>query len=436
MPTVDLNRIPQAVAELHNIKQQQAAFLQVLEDTAQDPVAQEQFLQGKTKEDHLDVYNKYTLDLLEEIEDTLDELHDELEGIPEAPTQTDEAPVPVPLPTKTVYQSKAKRSKYLKDIGVSEEVLKRLSKPEKIKKLTQIDYTIYKPNFYGKLANTFCRPMTLSLLRKHPDFFSRVNQSLRMSDIKVLSKTYISMMLFSAFFALLIGFAISLPVSFFLVDLTVAIPTSIAIACLLSAMTFVLFYLYPSLVVSNRSRMIKNDLPFAIIHMAAIAGSGAQPISMFKLLLNAGEYPGLESEIKKIVNYVNLFGYDLSTALKTVANSTPSKRFKDVLNGIAATIESGGSLKSYLNSMADDTMNTYKLERKKYVESLSTYSDIYTGILIAAPLLFVVTLAIINLLGGTIGGIGVGTLAIVGTYIVIPVLNIGFILFLNIIQPD
>ena len=170
--------------------------------------------------------------------------------------------------------------------------------------------------------------------------------------------------------------------------------------------------------------------------MAAIAGSGAQPISMFRLLLNSGEYKGLESEIKKIVNYVNLFGYDLSTALKTVSSTTPSKRFKDVLSGLAATIESGGSLKSYLSSMAEDTMNTYKLDRKKYVESLSTYSDIYTGVLIAAPLLFLVTLAIINVLGGAIGGIGVATIAIFGTYVAIPVLNIMFVLFLNIIQPE
>ena len=86
--------------------------------------------------------------------------------------------------------------------------------------------------------------------------------------------------------------------------------------------------------------------------------------------------------------------------------------------------------------MAEDTMNTYRLERKKYVETLSTYSDIYTGILIAAPLLFMVTLAIINILGGVIAGLSVGTLALFGTYIVIPFLNIVFILFLNIVQPE
>ena len=190
------------------------------------------------------------------------------------------------------------------------------------------------------------------------------------------------------------------------------------------------------MVVGSRNRMIKNDLPFVIIHMAAVAGSGAKPLSMFKLIASSGEYRGLEAEIKKILNYVNLFGYNISTALKTVATTTPSPRFRDLLTGMVATIESGGSLKSYLNSMAQDAMHTYSLERKKYVEVLSTYSDIYTGILIAAPLLFIVTLAIINLLGGDIAGVSVKVIALLGTYLVIPLLNIFFLLFLNITQPE
>ena len=200
--------------------------------------------------------------------------------------------------------------------------------------------------------------------------------------------------------------------------------------------TGIFVYYYPLMIANNRRRAIKNDLPFVIIHMAAVAGSGAPPISMFNLILTSHEYPGLEGEIKKIVNYVNLFGYNLSTALKAVAKSTPSPEFKELLVGITTSTESGGDLKSYLQGKAEETLNTYRLDRKKYVEALATYSDIYTGILIAAPLLFSITLAIINTLGGKIGGLNVQTIATVGTYAVIPLLNIAFIIFLNIVQPE
>jgi len=56
--------------------------------------------------------------------------------------------------------------------------------------------------------------------------------------------------------------------------------------------------------------------------------------------------------------------------------------------------------------------------------------------LIAAPLLFIVVLAIINTIGGQIGGFSVATLATFGTYGLIPLLNIGFIVFLTISQPE
>lgn len=170
--------------------------------------------------------------------------------------------------------------------------------------------------------------------------------------------------------------------------------------------------------------------------MSAIAGSGANPISMFNLILTSGEFKGVEGEIKKIVNYVNLFGYNLSTSLKLVSTTTPSKEFREFLNGLVTNIETGGDLGQYLNAKASDAITTYKLDRKKYVDTLSTYSDVYTGVLIAAPLLFFATLAIIQVLGGEIFGITAKTIAVIGTFIVIPVMNIVYLLFINIIQPE
>jgi flagellar protein FlaJ len=190
------------------------------------------------------------------------------------------------------------------------------------------------------------------------------------------------------------------------------------------------------MVANSRKRHIKDDLPFVVLHMAAVAGSGAQPIAMFNLILSSGEYKGVEGEIKKIVNYVNLFGYNLTTALRAVAITTPSNDFRDLMNGLVTTIESGGDLKSFLSAKADEIMTNYKLERKKYVETLGTYSDVYTGVLIAAPLLFFITLAIIRMFGTDLMGVSISTIASVGTYGLIPLMNVGFIIFLNIIQPN
>lgn len=332
--------------------------------------------------------------------------------------------------------SKRKRKQYLRDINADPKVLERLKAPKKQQPL-QVEYTVYQPNFFGKLANTFAGSSAQNIEHHFPAFSKNLTQQLRMAGVKVLSQTYMNLMVFALLIAFLVVALVTILIGLYLqITMATALMLAFLIGLGVCVVVGVIFAVYPSIVVSRRSHQIKNDLPFAIIHMSTIAGSGAEPMVMFKLLLSANEYKGLNSDVKRIVNYINLFGYDLSTALKTVASTTPSKQWKDVLTGITTTIESGGSLKSYLKSMADDTMNSYKLERKKYVETLATYSDIYTAILIAAPLLFIVTLAIINILGGNIGGFSVGTLAKAGTYIVIPFLNIAFILFLNIINPE
>ncbi len=299
---------------------------------------------------------------------------------------------------------------------------------------SEVNYTLYKTNELGRIANTFFEKLTLRLIKDYPENFITLKNSLRQSDIPLLSNSYISVILLFTTISAIFGFLLSL--IFINMVLVLRIINSILIGIIASIATFFLLYLYPSFVVNSRKRKIRNDLPFVIMHMAAVAGSGAQPISMFNLILNSDEYPGLKNEIKKIVNYVNLFGYDLPTALKAVSNTTPSKEFKDLLIGIVTVIESGGSLKDYLKAKADETLVTYKLERKKYIEALATYSDVYTGVLIAAPLLFFVTIAIIQLLGGQIAGLSAETIAKVGTFGVIPILNIGFLVFLNITQQE
>ena len=99
-----------------------------------------------------------------------------------------------------------------------------------------------------------------------------------------------------------------------------------------------------------------------------------------------------------------------------------------------STIETGGDLRSYLKEKSYDALNTYRLDRKKQVEALATYSEVYTAILIASPLLLLVTLAIINSIGGNLGGLSVVTIAWISILGVLPLLNIGFMVFVNISQ--
>lgn len=466
--------------ELQNYQSYKKNLVEELREGGEE--AAKKLLKGKNKDEVLDHYNLYILQLISHIDNLNEGInnlaesgnidtplkeerkpaeHKTIEIKPEidiepkelsAPAEPEEQLKPVkepePLPEKELPKStvsldkgkfeivkinKKERKRLIKELGIDDKRLHSLYKKSGQKKAAE-DYTLYKENFYGRFANTFFKGLALKLSKKH---YSNLRHDIVRADIKLLSTTYISSMFFTSILAMLLVFAVTFVYSYLTgASVINTILRSIFFSLISIFLSYFVYYNYPSFVANSRRRAIKNDLPFVMIHMAAVAGSGAHPLAMFHLVLTTGEYKGIEGEIKRILNYVNLFGYNLTSALRAVSITTPSKEFRDFLNGIVSVVESGGDLKSYLSGKADDAMNNYKLERKKYVETLSTYSDIYIGVLLAAPLLFIVTLTIINLLGGEIAGLTADSIAFFGTYIGMPVLNVIFILFLNIIQPD
>jgi len=326
------------------------------------------------------------------------------------------------------------KKQFMKELNISDSELKNFIKNYKntnVKELKKIDYTIYKPSSLGEFANKLMKKTADNLIVKYPNFFKPMFGNFLTVEMELLSRSYVSMMLLftllsfpgSLLFFLILNFAFKLNIGLI-----------ILISFLCTILTFVGFYFYPASLIGQKGKKIKLELPFALVHMSAVAGSGAQPLSIFELIAESEEYPELRKEIKKIMNYVNLFGYNLSNALRNVSNTTASPEFKELLNGMISTIETGGDLKGYLKEKADDALNIYRLDRKKQIEALATYSEVYTSILIAAPLLLLVTFAIINSIGGKIGGLDVKTVAWVGIAGILPVLNVGFMFFVNASQ--
>lgn len=309
---------------------------------------------------------------------------------------------------------------------------------KKIKNILERRQTpnIYQPSFFGAVANIMIKKISFYLLDTFPEVFKALYNALRLANIRVLSNTYVNIMVLFV----LLSSIIALPASFFLftgkVPLDQLVLKTIGMTLLIAISTLIAFYAYPFMKIKERRRNINSNLPFVINHMAAVASSGVPPTRMFQLIADSTEYGEVSIEIAKIVEYIDLFGYDFLTALKSVAAISPSPSFKDFLEGLVSTIESGGDIKSYLSEKAEEAMLSYELERQKYLESISTYSDIYTGILIAAPLFFVTALSMVSMLGGAIGGMDVNTVIVVGTYIVVPLLNVGFIMFLTMTQPE
>lgn len=200
--------------------------------------------------------------------------------------------------------------------------------------------------------------------------------------------------------------------------------------------TALLFYIYPLSEAKSLGAKINNELPFVTIHMSAIATSGVEPTNIFKIIIKGGEYKYTNIEFKKLMNLINFHGEDLVSALRKVASYSSSTKLKDLLNGLAITITSGGELATYLNKQAEGLLFEYRLEREKYNKLSETFMDIYISIAIAAPMIFLMIFVIIGSTGllGSFLGLSTNALSFL-LILVLVLLNIFFLIFLKMKQP-
>lgn len=265
--------------------------------------------------------------------------------------------------------------------------------------------------------------------------FNRLKKTISEAGLKILSRTYISMM----FFIALVSYFASLPVIFILLSFygmgNLAFLTPVFSLGAAGA-AFGIAYYYPWQRAFSRKRSLDFNLPFAVNHMAAIATSGVPPKVLFKLLSEFGEYGEIGKEAGKIIRNVDVFGQDITTAIQNIASKTPSKEFRELLYGILSTIKTGGNLKNYLQLKAREALFIYRIRREEHLQALSTYADFYTAVMIAAPLFLISILAIMNVVGGTIEGMTISDIMNLGIYLVIPATNIAFIMFIHFTQPE
>jgi flagellar protein FlaJ len=275
------------------------------------------------------------------------------------------------------------------------------------------------------------------LADKYGSYLDIIKNNLPRADIKIPFRTYISMMLL---FVLLVYFA-----SF----ITVAIVTQIIhlllllqlayiifVPIIISIVAVLLFVYYPIQKVGTRKKNIESNLPFVLTHMGAIAESGIPPYVIFKLISQFEEYGEVSTEMRKIVRNIDTFGIDPLTAVKEVAEKSPSDEFKEILMGFVTTTESGGSVKVFLKSAGEQALFEWRVKRQRFVEQLSAYAEFYTGILIAAPLFLIALFSVMNQIQPNLYGYNILDLMKISIYLIIPIVNVAFILFLRGVEVE
>lgn len=276
---------------------------------------------------------------------------------------------------------------------------------------------------FGKTADKYCVE------------FMGIKEALIASDTKILFRTYVSLMFFLSSLIFIITFAFTLLfLALMGTDIVMSVFGLLIIPSFLASVTFLSTYIYPIIVADNRKKDIEANLPFAMTHMAAVAESGAPPLTIFKILSQFKEYGEISKEAAKITRNVNVFGMDELSAMRDRALKCPSPSFRDVLQGMISTIQTGGNIRAYLKEESGKAMFDYAMRREKYNQVLSTYADLYTALLIAAPMMFIVVISTLSVIGGGFMGMTLEMTMLIGLGSLV-ILNMAFLTFIQMTQP-
>jgi flagellar protein FlaJ len=269
-------------------------------------------------------------------------------------------------------------------------------------------------------------------IEKYLRHFEGLGEKLQKAALKIGIQSYVSMMAFLAVLALLAGFATnSLILGIAGSPVLLVVLFALGIGSAFSAMLFGILFLLPALLASSRRGKIDHELPYVASHMSILASAGIPPTRMFKLLSDSVTTPEIASDSNEIVRDVEILGNDIMTAIESERHRSPSKAFGDVLEGLVATIRSGGNMKSYLIDATHTIMDLRRIAAKQLIETLGAFAEIYVTLLVVFPLLIIVMFSVMALIGGGIGGLSVTTMMIFVTYGLIPICGIAIMVMLD-----
>jgi flagellar protein FlaJ len=263
-------------------------------------------------------------------------------------------------------------------------------------------------------------------------YFQDLGITMQRAALKISLQSYVSMMLLLSGMSTIVSFGIITSVLLIIkVGVGLAVMYSFGIGLLLGVAVFSLLYFLPSLLATTRRRKMDLELPYVASHMSILAAAAIPPTRIFKLLEDSRTTPEVASDSNEIVRDVEILGKDIMTALETERDRSPSRVFGDMLEGLVATIRSGGNMKNYLLDATHTIMDLRRIAAKQLIESLGVFAETYISLMIVFPLLIIVMFSVMALIGGGLGGISVTMMMSLVTYGIIPVCGMAVIVMLD-----
>ena len=142
----------------------------------------------------------------------------------------------------------------------------------------------------------------------------------------------------------------------------------------------------PGIEKNNRAIKINLTLHNAVAYMYAMRRGGAELMTIFRSLSDrANIYGEVALEFRQIVRDADFFGYDVISAIRHLAETTPSEKLKNFLEDLLSVIESGGDMAEFLSMRVRLYQEEAKFEQRQFLNLLSIVAESYVTLFVAGP---------------------------------------------------
>jgi flagellar protein FlaJ len=181
------------------------------------------------------------------------------------------------------------------------------------------------------------------------------------------------------------------------------------------------FYILPSARARSRGLKLDSELPYAVGHMSVLSTAGVTPERIFEALAREPKGGVVNQEAKTVVRDMSALGMDLGQAIDAAIKRSPSRDFEDFLDGFGSASTTGRDLRSYLNRAASALMLDKRIEAKAVGDNVGLVAEVYSVVLVVAPLLLIIMFSMMGAIVGSIAGLNIVSLMYIIAYFFVPV---------------
>jgi len=256
----------------------------------------------------------------------------------------------------------------------------------------------------------------------------KLQLSLASAHIDIRAAAYLSYVLLTTIMVCVVSFVVFMTifcVLYFILDVEISFILMMLFflfPLMITGLTYVALISLPSSKAKARGKKIDMALPYAMNFISVMSSAGVTPTEIFKSLSKQDIYGEVKEEASWIYRDVGLLGSDVITAIKTNIVRTPSHKFKEFLQGLVVTVTSGGSLKTYFMSKADQYMRENRQAQKQLMETLGIMAESYVTAAVAGILMLLIVIPLMMIISNNYNEMFLDVLI----FFVAPIIHLGF----------